>query len=241
MPTKKYKDMEQAWQALTDSEIVDDSREIPCAVIPVRGIPSVKITMVSEYDYWYILEPLRIAFINYYATRFMQTEDQTNKKKIVERLNILINEISKTAKAHDIDKTSHTLSRLFDDMKIRKQFFTAIKKMGCISWRVSWRRWQKKARPHHLMTAFVYLWKFNVDGVKKKALDLLSTMGSRNVIGQNTSQQSLSVLSPFFDMDTYKKRVAEASTRVTEKIGSYPKSNGSKKSGLTSKSNGKKN
>lgn len=241
MPTKKYKDMDEAWKVLTDSEIVDDSKEIPCAVIPVRGIPDIKITMVSEYDYWYTILPMRDAFINFYASKFMQTEDANDKKKIVERLNLLINEISKSVKAGDIEKVSHTLATLFDDSKIREQFFRALRKMGCISRWVSWKKWQRIARPHHLMTAFMYLWKFNIDGVKKKALDLLSMMGLRNVTGQNTNRQSLSVLSPYFDWDTYKKKLAEGSKRVTEKIGSYPSLNGLKKSGLTLQSKGKKN
>ena len=153
---------------------------------------------------------------------------------------MLINEISKTTKVADIEKTAHTLANLFEDHNIRHQFFKALKKIGCISWRVSWRRWQRHARPHHLMIAFVYLWKFTIDGVKKKALGLLSTMGLKNTTGANTNRPSLSVLSPYFDWDTYKKKLAEGSKRVTEKIGSYPSLNGSKKSGSISKSSGTK-
>lgn len=83
MSTKKYDSLDKAYQALTDVEIANDERDMPCAVITVPGMSPIKITMVSEYDYYYVLSPMRDKFINYYANKFVNEKKDIEQKKII--------------------------------------------------------------------------------------------------------------------------------------------------------------
>lgn len=215
MPTKKYDSLDKAYQALTDLEIADDDRDVPCAIIKVPGMSPIKITMVNSYDYYYVLSPMRDKFINYYANKFVKEKGDINQKKIVEKLNTFMSDILSVKKPEDVKKRSQTLSYLFEDIQIRYEFFRNLKRMGLISKWVSWRKYQRLIRPLDTLTIFCYLWLFNFDGLKKKTLDLFKIM---NITLAGTSRPSLSVLSNSFDWDTYKDALAKGSARITEKI-----------------------
>lgn len=215
MSTKKYDSLDKAYQALTDVEIANDERDMPCAVITVPGMSPIKITMVSEYDYYYVLSPMRDKFINYYANKFVNEKKDIEQKKIIEKLNNFINDILSVKEPKDIERKSKTLAYLFDDIKIRYEFFINLKRMGLISKWISWKKYQKLIRPIDTLTIFCYLWLFNFDGLKKKTLNLFKIM---NITLAGTNQPSLSVLSNSFDWDIYKEKLAEGSARVTAKI-----------------------
>ena len=215
MPTKKYDSLDKAYQALTDLEIANDERDVPCAIITVPGMSPIKVTMVSEYDYYYVLIPMRDKFINYYATKFVNEKEEVNQKKIVERLNNFINDILTVKTPEDVKRKSQTLSYLFDDMVIRYEFFTCLKRLGLISRWTTWRKYQRLMRPLDTLTIFCYLWLFNFDGLKKKTIDLFRIM---NITLAGTNQPSLSVLNSSFDMDSYKEALRRGSERVTKKL-----------------------
>jgi len=215
MPTKKYDSLDKAYQALTDLEIANDEKDMPCAIIKIPGISSIKITMVSEYDYYYILCPMRDKFINYYANRFVNEKQEIDQKKIIEKLNNFMNDILSVKEPEDVKKKSKTLSYLFEDISVRYEFYYNLKKLRLISRWISWRKYQKLMRPIDTLTIFCYLWLFNFDGLKKKTLDLFKIM---NITLAGTNPGSLSVLSNSFNWDTYKKKLAEGSARVTKKM-----------------------
>lgn len=215
MPTKKYDSLDKAYQALTDLEIANDERDMPCAVITVPGMSPIKVTMVSEYDYYYVLSPMRDKFVNYYITRFAQEKNETDQKKLVETINNFLNDILSVKKPEDVKRKSATLSYLFDDVLIRYEFFRNLKRMGLISRWTTWRKYQRCMRPIDTLTVFCYLWLFNFDGLKKKTIDLFRIM---NITLAGTSRPSLSVLDSSFDWDTYKEALQRGSERVTKKI-----------------------
>ena len=173
MPTKNYESMHEAYKSLTDIEIEDDSKNYPVAVIDVPGIQKISITMLSEYNYWYVFLPMRNRFINYYATKFVNEENETRNEKIIEKIKAFQNDISSYGSD---EKSIKTLQSLFSEVDERKYFFKCLKKMGVIKWWVSWKRWQLRARPIDTITIFVFLWLFNVDGLKKNAKFLIDQM-----------------------------------------------------------------
>lgn len=213
MPTQKLKNLEEAYQTLTDFEIEDDSLKdgIPLAIIPVKGMHPIRVTMVNSWDFYKILIPLRDKILNYYANRVANSASEIDVKRLGEKIKNIAEEITNLKTQKDIQEKSNTLSYLFEDEVIRHEFFKDLKRMNIIRWYVSWKRYQKRILPHHTMTIFLCLWAFNFDGFKKKTEKLLQTMQS---ISQNTNSQSPIVSTNSTDWDTYKKVLARANKRV---------------------------
>jgi hypothetical protein len=219
MPTKKYKDLDEAYQALTDIEIMDDEQDMPCAIIPTKGLGKITITMVNEYDYWYTLMPMRDTFINYYVNRYYVEKKEHNKEKLIERINLFVAEMTNTKTKEEVNNKANDIMWLFKDINIRYEFFKGIRKMRVIPWYVTWKKYQKSVRPIDTCLIFCYLWLFNFDGLKKKLLNLLKKM---NITFQDTNSPSLTVLSNSFNLDTYKKKLQEGTERANQKLGIIP-------------------
>jgi len=213
MPTQKINSLEEAYQKLSDIEIEDDSNKdgIPLAIINVRGIHRLFITMVSEWDFYKILVPLRDKILNYYANRVANSPSEIDVKRLSEKIKNIAEEIGKLKTQKDIQEKSDTLAYLFEDEIIRMEFFKDLKKLNIIRWYVSWKRWQKHILPHHTMAIFLSLWAFNFDGFKKKTQILLQKMLS---ISQNTNYPSPIELTSYTDFDSFKKVLDKANERV---------------------------
>lgn len=206
--TNKYKSLDQAYQALTDLEIIDDENNFPIARIKVPGMHVITIQMLSEYDYFYILCPMRESFLNYWINKIAITEDQTDSAKLVEKINNIVKDIESVKSPKDLQDKSQTLAYLFEDIKIRYLFFKALKKMKIVKSWISWRRYQKLMRPIDTIIVFVYLWLFNFDGVKKNVKLLLAK------IGANTNSQLSIISTNYGSWESYKQRLAEAHKRI---------------------------
>ncbi len=215
MPTRKYENADEAYQALTDLEIENDELDMPCAIIKVRGMSPIKIEMLSEYHFHYVLVPLRNKLINYYANHYIAVRGDENKKplkeRIVERIELLTTELEKVSSTKEAVAKAKTLAHLFADENPRLELFKALKEMGIISRWIRFKKYQMCMRPIDTVTVFTYLWLFNFDGLKKKALELLVKLGS---IIPGTNSPSLIASNPSFDMEHYKVRLAEATARV---------------------------
>lgn len=222
MPTQVYNDFEEAYRALTDEELENDERDIPCAVIKQKGLPRVVVQQVCEWDYFNVLIPLRDRVLNYYVNRLAQTDDTVDIKKLTEKVKNLTEELSGISDKEKLIRKSKTMAYMFEDAVVREEFFLSLKKMKVIGWWVSWERWQRKIRPLHTITIFVFLWRFNFDGLKKKVLTLLR---KTNTISQDTSSPSHIVLRSSKDWERYKRRLAEGSARVTALLASQTNSN----------------
>jgi hypothetical protein len=199
--------LSNAFQALTDLEIVNDEYDFPVAVITVPGMHKLKISMLSEWDYFYVLSPMRESFLNYCLNKFA-TDEEKDEKKLVERVKALVDDIRQCKTENDINKRSTALEYIFEDIKIRYSFFKALKKMKIIKWWVSWKRYQKCMRPIDSMTVFIYLWLFNFDGVKKNAKLLFQKIGAIT-----KSHQSITSTSSI-DWHSWKKRQIEIDKRL---------------------------
>ncbi len=202
MPTKKYTP-DEAWQALSDLEIEDDSKNIPVAIIRVPGIHNIKIGMLSEHNYYYVFLPMRNIFINHYANRIIKDENIKDNELLMNKLKSFQNDIS------EMKSKSESLTYLFSDVAIRREFFKNLKRMKLISWWVSWNRWQKKVSVLHTMTIFVFLWLFNVDGLKKNAKFLID----RTFQVMTTRLPTESKV--FTDLDTFKKAMTASRKRMS--------------------------
>ncbi len=166
---KKFESIEEAYQNLTDMEILDDSKDYPCAKINIKGLCRVEITMVSEYQYFYILDPFRTNILTYYANMWALEKKETDKKKIVDFIQSIGDEMETTKKGENVKDKADRISFMFKDATLRKSVFVCLRRLGVIPWWVSWRRYQMKATPDVLPMMFVWLWLFNFDGLKKKA------------------------------------------------------------------------
>jgi hypothetical protein len=207
MPTRTYTSIERAYQALTDIEIEDDSRDYPVAIIRVPGLHKIKITMVSVYDFYYTLAPLQNNILNYFVNRFSQTEDEVDIKKLTEKIRNVVEEISKVKTKKDVQDKSESMSYLFDEEAVRYEFFQGLKKMGILKWWVTWRRYQKCVRPIDTLTIYCFLWLFNFDGLKKNVKLLMEK------IIQDTNYQLPTVSTNYGNWDTYKERLQKAHER----------------------------
>jgi hypothetical protein len=207
MPTRKYKSLEHAFQALTDLEIEDDSRNFPVARIKVPGLHEIEIKMVSEYDFYYILQPLQNKILNYYVNRFNESKDEITVKRLTEKIKNIIEDISNIQTSEDVEKKSSTLGYLFEEEEIRKEFFDGLKKLGIIKEKVKWVDYQKAARPIDTLTIFCFLWQFNFTGLKKNAKYLIEK------ITADTNYHLPTVSTNYGDWDTYKLRLEKAHQR----------------------------
>ncbi len=205
MPTKEYKNPTTAWQALTDQEIEDDSREIPVAVIRVPGIGKIRITMLSEYDYFYHFQTARNMFITYYANKIATDENIKDNEIILNKLKAFQNEITQTAT--EGGAPAEAITYLFSDAAARFEFFKLLKKIRLIKWHVSWNKWQKRVRVLDTMTIFCWLWLFNVDAVKKNAKFLIDRI-SRVMITASPTESKV-----FTDLESFKKAHQAARAR----------------------------
>lgn len=203
MATKVYNSPSEAWKALCDLEIEDDTRDIPVAVIKVPGVCKVQITMLSEWDYYKTFLPLRNTFVNYYASKLTQDENITDMTVIMEKVKAFQNEISKIKETNNPE----VLNYLFSETSVRYEFFRGLKQMRLIPFYVTWKGWQKAVKPIHTASIFAFLWLFNVDGLKKNAKLLIDRI-----------QAAMTVISPtgskvFRDLDSFKKAHAAAHAR----------------------------
>ncbi len=212
MPTQRYKNIEEAFQALTDLEINDDENNYPVADIKVPGLHRIKIQMVSEYDYFYILTPMREKFLNYWVNKIATSQNETNNERLLEKIKNVVNEIESVKTKEDIEAKANTLAYLFEDMKIRYEFFKNLKKMKIVKWWVSWKRYQKCMRPIDSLTVFIFLWLFNFDGVKKNVFLLFKK------IGVSTSSHLPTISSSYGNWESYKKKLADAHVRIENKL-----------------------
>lgn len=212
MPTKTFKSIDEAFQALTDLEIADDKSNFPVARITVPGLHTVNIEMVSEYDYFYVLSPMRVKFINYWLNKLAAQNNEIDTNKLLEKIKNIVSEIDNCRTPEDVNKKAATMSYLFEDEYIRKEFFHNLKQMHIIKWWVGWKRYMQAVKPIGTITIFMYLWLFNFDGLKKNIFLLLSK------IGQNMKSQSYTTLTSYGDWDSYKKMLSEADERIRKQL-----------------------
>lgn len=207
MPTKNYKNLSQAYKALTDIEIMDDDNDYPVASIKVKGLGKVKITMLSEWDYYNHFIPMQQAFISYYANALTRGETEMTDKKVERiraKVNAFVNEISLESTKEGLLEKARELTFLFDDPKARRFFFKKLKAFGVLPWWIGWKRYQKKVRPIDTMAIFVFLWSFNVDGLKKNAKFLLAKISA--IINTESPTESRY----FESLDSFKEALAKA-------------------------------
>lgn len=207
MPTNKYKSIDEAYQALLDLEIVDDENNFPIAKIKVPGMHTITIQMVSEYDYFYVLCPMREKFLTYWVNKIAIMESETDTKKLTKKIEAIVSDIESVRNPKDLNEKSSTLAYLFEDEKIRYAFFKDLKRMKIIKWWVSWKRQQKTMTPLQTIAVFIYLWLFNFDGVKKNVKLLLAK------IGATTNLQSSTISTNYGNWESYKQRLEEAHKR----------------------------
>lgn len=215
--TREYKDIAQVYQSLTDEEILDD-RIKPFASISVPGLCKVTIKSVSDWEYYHVLIPLRNTFFSIYASEMSESKDIENNEQLLDRMRMIVNEISAIKTLEDIEKKAATLSCLFDIEKGRRVFFKAMKQMKIIPWWVSFRKWERRVTRMHNITIFCMVWAVNFDGVKKNARQLLAILSSI------TKSDSHIVSSNSGDWDGYKKRLMEASIRNRRELATNSKS-----------------
>lgn len=214
MPTKKFDNTDQAYQALTDEEIMDDSRDIPVAEIKVQGMHVVTIGQVSEYDYYYRLLPMREELYNYFLNRIAATEDLENSEQLLEKMKTLVNSLTNIKNKEDLVKKAESIAFLFEEKTIRYRLFKGLKAMGIVKWWVTWRRYQKKIKTQDTPLFFCYLWAHNFDGAKKKIIRLLQKIQQ---ITAATSSQSLTGSGSFQDFDSWKQTWQAAHDRLAKK------------------------
>lgn len=221
MPTRKFDSFQQVYQSLTDIEIEDDKNDYPVAVITVAGLGlfgskvKIKIQMVSDWDYYETLLPMRTKLLNYFATLFANEKDnEINSKKILEKIKGVVEDIGSVKTAKDMEKKANTMSNLFEDVNVRELFFRSLKRMKMIPWHVSYKRYRKCTKPLETCIMFILIWHFNFDGVKKKVQSLLQMSAE---ILQDTSSQSLTGSRHFTDLDSFKKVWKEAHDRSLAK------------------------
>jgi len=222
MPSKTFNSFEEAYQALTDAEIENDEREIPCVKIKTEGLPVLKIHQCSEYDYFYILDDFRKRILNYYANLLAREEREIPQKKLVGKINGFLDGMTNANTPQEIADRVKDMTTLFEDHEVRKYFFKTLKRLRVIPWYISWDRWQKRVRPHHTLTAFAYLWAFNFDGLKKKTRILVERITS---IFQDTNSASAIGSKAFTDWDGFKKQITEGRKRVDLQLSNSKKSN----------------
>jgi hypothetical protein len=214
MPTKKFDNTEQAYQALTDEEIMDDGQDMPVAEIKVAGMHVVKIGMVSEYDYYYRLLPMREELYNYFLNKIAITEDIKDSEQLLEKMKTLVNSLSNLKTKKDIEEKAHSIIYLFEEHNTRLRFFKGLKAMGIVKWWVTWKRYQKCTEVMDTPLFFCYLWAHNFDGVKKKIIRLLQKIQQITAV---TSSQSLTGLANFQDFESWKRTWQAAHDRLVQK------------------------
>jgi len=208
MPTREYQSVGEAYQALTDIEILDDQSNYPVAKVKINGLCTAKITMLSEWDYYYSFIPMQQVFLNHYANTLTRGElDETQAQKIKSRIYLFINEIGLDTTTESIMERAKGLSFLFDDKNVREYFFKQLKKFGVFPWYVTWKKYQKKARAIDTMAIFCFLWLFNVDGLKKNAKFLMAKIGAT----MNTESPTASKFSG--ELESFKAMLQKAKQR----------------------------
>ncbi len=232
MPVNQHNSIEEAFQALTDIEIVNDENNYPVAEIKVNGVGTIKITMLSEYHYYYILEPLREKILNYYINRLAQEKNILKGEELLDNIKSVFNQIETCKTKEDVIKKAHELSPIFKDKEARFEFFKSLiemeiipidylekfktksifKKKRIIDIEKAWDDWQRKIKPTDPLCMFIYLWLFNFDGVKKKVLCLLEKIGA--VI----QQQSFTDWNNSDTWESYKQQLKEGHERIQEKL-----------------------
>jgi hypothetical protein len=207
MPTQKYKSLDKAYQALTDFEIENDKFNFPVAIINVPGLHKIKIKMVNSYDFYYVLQPLQNKILNYFLNRFNRSTDDIDTKKLTEKIKNIVKEISDIKDEKDLKEKSESLSYLFDEEAVRKEFFNGLKRLRIIKWWVSWKRYELKSRPIDTLIIYCFLWKFNFDGVKKNVKYLIER------ITADTNYHLPTVSTSYGEWDTYKMKLQKAHLR----------------------------
>ena len=215
MPTLRFNSIEEVYTALTDLEIEDDSSDgVPLAEIKVKGLHRIKVGMVSEWDYYKYLEPLKNAMFTYYAQSIVKAGTEEELKKATKKLKTIQEELT-DLKPGQIKEKASNLLYFFEDRKVRYLFFRGLKKLKVIKWWVSWNRWQKCISRHHTLIIFIMLWAFNFDGFKKKTIRLLESVNS---IYARTNSQSPIVSNNFTDFATFQKIHQAGHERLQEKL-----------------------
>jgi hypothetical protein len=184
MPTTEYKSIEHAWQALTDIEIEDDENNFPVAKIKLRGlflgfsVPfTAKIQMVSEWDYFEKLAPMRVEILNYYVSMVgKNSNDEKVTEQITKKLAALMEDVSTTARTEP--EKAEQLQSLMNEKAVRIRFYKGLKELGILPWWLTIKSAQKSLRIVDLITLFAFLWLFNFDGVKKNSFLILSLIKS---------------------------------------------------------------
>lgn len=200
MPTTEYKSIDKAWQALTDIEIEDDEFNYPVAVIRMKGkflgfnLPfKAKIQMVSEWDYYNKLAPMRMEILNYYANIISkQGKEEQVTEKVTKKISALMEDIS--SKARDINEKSEHIQALMQERAVRDRFYKGLKDLKVLPWWLSIKAAQKSLRIVDLVTLFAFLWLFNFDGVKRNFFFLLNLIRSNTnfhlpTVGTNSENQ----------------------------------------------------
>jgi hypothetical protein len=211
MPTQKFDSLEAVYKSLTDFEIEDDTSSggIPVAEINVKGIHRIKIGMVTEWEFYKYLDPMKNRMLAYFAQGIIAA---TTKEEL-ERASVKIKNLLQEFIGLSIEETKKRVDKLnyfFEDKSVRHEFFKGLKKLGLIHWWVSWRRWQKKVRRHDTLAIFVLLWAFNYDGFKKKTTALLQTVST---IYASINSQSRTESSSCTDFGTFQKMYLKAHER----------------------------
>lgn len=214
MPTKKFESTDKAYQALTDEEIMDDSKDIPAAEINVPGMHVVRIGQVSEYDYYYCLLPMREELYNYFLNRIAATEDLKDSEQLLEKMKTLVNSLTNIKTKEDLEQKAASVAFLFEETKIRYRFFKGLKAMKIVKWWVSWKRYQEKCKVQDTPLFFCYLWAHNFDGAKKKIIRLLQRIQQ---ITAATSSQSLTGSGNYQDFESWKRTWQAAHNRLAKK------------------------
>jgi len=214
MPTQKFKSIDEVYKALTDFEIEDDSTSdgVPMAIINVKGIHRIKVGMVSEWDFYKHLNPMKDRMLAYYAQSIIAATTNDGLVRISEKTKQLVTEFT-GVEPQDIKEITNKIAYFFEDEPVRYQFFKGLKEMGIIHWWVSWRRWQKKVTRHHTLTLFIMLWAFNYDGFKKKTTALLESVSTMCAIIRS---QSPIESSNYTDFGTYQKMYLKARKKLVE-------------------------
>lgn len=212
MPTKTYKSLEKAYQALTDIEIEDDRHNFPVAKIKVPGLHTIKVKQLCEYYYYHILIPMREKILNYYINTFAKQENIADNNVLLDKIKLLINDITEAKTPKDIQDKNETLSMIFNEEEIRKDFFLNLKKMKIIKWWIGWKRYEMKMPPIGTLTIFIFLWHFNFDGVKKNVKFLLE----KTI--QDTNYLLPTISTNYNDWESWKERFMAAHKRFISNL-----------------------
>ena len=130
MSTKKFQNIEEVYQCLTDFEIEDDSNKdgIPCADIKVQGLHRVKIKQVSIWDYYNYLCPMKDKMLSYYAQSMVRLTSEEDLKRASKSISNLVDEFT-GMEPDKIKEKSLSLSYFMQEEQVRYEFFQGLKKM----------------------------------------------------------------------------------------------------------------